>query len=282
VPTLQLPDGAFLYWEERGAGPAVVMATQFFGYPEVFSGVISDLARDHRVVTYDIRGAGRSTAEGPYDMGTDAADLAAVIEAVGGPAVVIGMGDGANRGVRAALMRPELVLAVLTPGGNPVGRRAARDTEALVNSPSVLQALLGLMETDYRSALRTMVESANPQMTEAEARERVDRVVAYCPQDIGARRLREWIEQDGLEESRAVGDRLWILSHASTAWFPAAALDHTRELLPEAHIEEVEDGPVSRPDLVAAVVRRITSEAERTGAQGATSTRGSPSSPVLP
>ena len=31
-----------------------------------------------------------------------------------------------------------------------------------------------------------------------------------------------------------------------------------RELLPEAHVEVVEDGPVSRPDIVAGVVRGIT------------------------
>jgi pimeloyl-ACP methyl ester carboxylesterase len=262
VPLLGRPGGARLYWEQRGSGPLVVFASLFFGYPEVFAGLIADLERDHRIVTYDIRGAGRSTTEGPYDVVTDAADLIAVSESAGGPAVVIGMGDGANRGAKAARARPDVVAAVVTPGGNPVGRIAARGTDALVDSPSVLEALVGLLETDYRSALRTMIETANPQMTEDEARERVDRVVKYCPQDVGVARLRAWIGDDALEDSRAIGDRLWILSHTSNAWFPPAALDRTRELLPEVQLVEVEDGPVSRPDLTAGVVRRITS-AER-------------------
>ena len=257
TPVIQTTDGARLHWEERGSGPLVVLATQFFAFPDVFEGMIADLERDHRVVTYDIRGAGRSSREGPYDMDTDADDLVAVIEAAGGPAVVIGMADGANRGVKAALRRPDLVLAIVTPGGNPVGRQAARGTDALVESPSVLLALVGLIETDYRSALRTMIETANPQMTEEQARERVDRVVDYCPQDIGAARLRAWIDEDSADDARAVGDKLWILSHESNAWFPAAVLDRTRELLPEAHLEVVEDGPVSRPDLPASVVRRV-------------------------
>ena len=39
---------------------------------------------------------------------------------------------------------------------------------------------------------------------------------------------------------------------------PTAALDRARELLPEARIVEAEDGPISRPDIVAGVVRKIT------------------------
>jgi hypothetical protein len=36
-------------------------------------------------------------------------------------------------------------------------------------------------------------------------------------------------------------------------------LELARELLPEARLERVEDGMLSRPDQTAAVVRRITS-----------------------
>jgi pimeloyl-ACP methyl ester carboxylesterase len=257
---LTRPDGAEIHWEERGSGPLVVLASHFFAYPAAFDGLIAELITDHRVVTYDTRGTGASSRQGPYDVPTDAGDLGALIEEAGPPALVIGMGDGANRGVKLAATRPDLVVAVLTPGGNPIGRRAAEGTDALVDSPSVLQALLGMIDTDYRSALRTMVAGGNPQMDEEEKRERVDRVVEYCPQEVGAARLRSWIDDQVLEESRAVGGKLWILSFGRNEWFPDAAMDKTRELLPDAHIEEIGDGPVSRPDLTAAVVRRVTAE----------------------
>jgi pimeloyl-ACP methyl ester carboxylesterase len=262
VPTLERPGGAHIHWQSRGEGSLVVFATQFFGYPEVFSDLIADLARDHRLVTYDMRGTGRSSREGPYDMTTDAADLGALIEQVGGPAVVMGMGDGCNRAVRLAADRPDLVSVIVSPGGNPVGREAARGTDALVDSPSVLDALLGMIETDYRAALRTMVTGANPQMSEEEARARVSRVVEYCPQDVGAARLRAWIEDESLQRSRALGSRLWLLSISleGNPWFPAAAKDRTSELLPEARIEEVGNGAITRPDLTAAVVRRAVRE----------------------
>jgi pimeloyl-ACP methyl ester carboxylesterase len=260
MPTVKRPDGAEIHWEERGSGPLVVLASHFFGYPEAFQALIADLVADHRVVTYDTRGTGKSTRQGPYDVPTDAEDLGALIEEVGGPAVVIGMGDGSNRGVKLAAARPDLAVALVTPGGNPIGRTAAEGTDALVDSPSVLEALVGMIDTDYRSALRTIVSGGNPQMDEEEKRERVDSVVEYTPQEVGAARLRAWIDDRVLEESRAIGDKLWILTFGSNEWFPDAAMDKTRELLPKAHIEEIEDGPVSRPDLTAGVVRRITAE----------------------
>jgi hypothetical protein len=190
-----------------------------------------------------------------------------VIEAAGEAAVVVGMGDGCNRGVRLGAERPDLVRAVFTPGANPVGREAAEGTDSMVSSPAVLEGLAGMMETDYRGALRTLISSANPQMSEDEARERVSRVVAYCAHEAAFARLRAWIADDALEASRALGDRLWILMlEASNPWFPSDELERTRALLPEAIIEPVVDGPLSRPDLSAAVVRKITAPvAERAG-----------------
>ena len=261
MPLLSRPDGAKIHWEERGEGPLVVLATQFFGSPDVFEGLIADLASNHRVVTYDLRGTGQSTREGPYDIPTDAADLEALIESFGaGPALVIGWGDGCNRAVKVAAERPEVVGAIVTPGGNPVGREAAQGTDALVDSPSVIEAMLGMIGTDYRGAMRTIIGGANPNLTEEEARLRVDSIVDYCPQEVGAARLRAWIDDDAGESARVVGSRLWILSNAleDNPWFTPAGLDRTRELLPDVHIEDIEGGAISRPDLTAAIVRKVT------------------------
>jgi pimeloyl-ACP methyl ester carboxylesterase len=261
LPLLSRPDGAKIHWEERGEGTLVVLATQFFGSPDIFEGLIADLARDHRVVTYDLRGTGESTREGPYDIATDSADLVALIESFSaGPALVIGWGDGCNRAVRVAAERPQVIGAIVTPGGNPVGREASQGSDALVDSPSVIEALLGMIETDYRAALRTIIGGANPDLTEEEAKMRVDSIVQYCPQEVGAARLRAWIDDDAREAAKVVGNRLWILSNAleDNPWFTPAGLDRTRELLPDVHIEDVEGGAISRPDLTAAIVRKVT------------------------
>ena len=87
VSTVRTRDGLALAVQEEGPpGAPVVVAVH--GYPDdhsVWSGVVSDLARDHRVVTYDVRGAGGSEApagrEG-YRLVRLADDLRDVIDAV--------------------------------------------------------------------------------------------------------------------------------------------------------------------------------------------------------
>jgi pimeloyl-ACP methyl ester carboxylesterase len=64
---------AGIHWEARGSGPTVLIVHQvLWSYPQVYSELIDDLSRDHRVVTYDPRGCGASSREGPYDTATDA------------------------------------------------------------------------------------------------------------------------------------------------------------------------------------------------------------------
>jgi 3-oxoadipate enol-lactonase len=261
VPYLSRPDGVQIYWEERGEGPLVVLAAQFFGFPETFEGLVHDLARDHRFVTYHPRGTGSSTRQGPYDIDQDADDLAALIDELGGPALVAAVGDGTSRAVKAAALRPELVSAVVSAGGNPVGRTAAAGTESLAGSDSVLDALLAMLETDYRAALRTMLDTANPQLDSDGLRDRVNRTVEHVPHEAAVPRMRAWIVDDATQEAQALGDRLWLLEHGRNPWFPIEVARRTRKYLPEAHVEEVEDGPLTRPDITAAVIRRLTAAA---------------------
>lgn len=257
MPELQRPDGATIQWEQRGEGPLIVMTLQFFGGAGVFPGLIGELANDHRVVTYDVRGVGASPPQGPYDQETDKHDLIALIEELGEPALLIPMADGVNRAVRVAAERPDLAVAVLTPGGNPVGRQAAQDTEALAGSDSVVEAVTGMMATDYRGALRALFTTGNPQMSEDQLRDRVQATIDYCPQSVAAERMKNWVDDDAGDPARKLGGRLWLLEHGTSPWFPLATVEPTRRLLPEAHIEVVADGAISRPDITAAYARRI-------------------------
>jgi pimeloyl-ACP methyl ester carboxylesterase len=261
MPLLPRTDGVSLAWDERGEGPAVVLANQFFGVAETFSALIDDLARDHRVVTYNLRGTGDSTRQGPYNPEVDAADLEAVVELAGGPAVLVAFADGCNRAVRVAVRRPELVTAVVSPAGNPVGLAAVEGTDALAGSASVLQALVGMMSTDYRGALRTMFATANPGWDEESVRQRVAATVEILPQEAALPRMKAWIADDVTEEARVLGDRLWMLEAGTNPWFPIEVARQTRSILPEANILEVEDGAITRPDIASGVIRRLVSAA---------------------
>ena len=260
MPVTRLPDGAEIHWDERGEGPLVVISNQFFSEAWVFEGLTTLLAEDHRVVTYDPRGTGPSSRQSPYTIAVDAQDLIGLLEAVGPPGVLIGMGDGSNRAVHAAAARPDLVDAVVCAAGNPVGASAVEGTDGLAGSESVLEALMSMMETDYRGALRTMIGTANPTFDEETLRMRVNSTCENCPQDVAAERMRSWIEDVALESARALGDKLWVLESGGNPWFPIEVARRSRALIPEAHVQEVEDGALSRPDITAGVVRALTAE----------------------
>ena len=261
MPYIRRPDGVKIHWSERGSGPLVLLAPYANAHPAVYDPLEAELVRDHRVVRYDDRGTGASDRAGPYDMGTSADDLEAVLEEVGGPSVVVALGDAVHRAARVTARRPDLVDALVVPGGSPAGRKQLEGTDAMVTSDSVLDAFLSMGATDYRGTLRTVVTAANPQMSEAEVRERVNAQVAYQPHETAVARWRAWAEDDATDAGRECGSRLWLLytDDMSGGWFPAGeeGMRLSRRLFPEAHVERIEEGMISRPDLTGEVVRRV-------------------------
>jgi pimeloyl-ACP methyl ester carboxylesterase len=260
MPTVSRPDGATLDWESEGEGPPVVITSQLFSDRLVSRPLIDELAPDHTVFTYDARGTGASSPEGPYDLDTDAADIGAIAEQASGPVVLVGLGNGSDAAVILASERPDLVRAVVVAFGNPAGLRVSGGTEALSGSDSVVDVLIEMMERDYRGALRSVITTGNPQMSEDEVRDRVKRQEAYCPGDVAAVRLAAWRASRVFDQALSLGDRLLILQHPYNPWFPAELIEPMREVLPEAEIRAVEDGHLSRPDITAGVVREITAE----------------------
>ncbi|HEY1595936.1 MAG TPA: alpha/beta hydrolase [Thermoleophilaceae bacterium] len=261
MPKHQLPEGIELHYEARGEGPLVVIAHPCISVPTAFSALGDELVSDHRVLVYDPRGCGESTPAGPYDILTDAGDLAGLLGGLGEPAVVVAFGEALHRAVEASAIAPGLVSAVVSPGAVALG--SGRDyegviDEGLASSPAVVAALLKLFENDYRSGLRTTVEGGNPQFAQDQVQARVDAVVAYSPLEATLGRLRGWISHDSREPARVLGDRLWILVFGGNVWFPVELVDAVHRDVPDARVEEIEDGAVSRPDLTAEIVRRIT------------------------
>jgi pimeloyl-ACP methyl ester carboxylesterase len=262
MPTVERPDGSRIHWEWQGEGPLVCIAHQLlWSYPQVYSDLIADLARDHRVVTYDPRGCGESTRAGPYDSKTDADDLAAVIETAGGGSVTIAVGYGCNLAARVAAERSELIETLITVAPAVAAllpRNELKQADVIASSDSVMEMILGMMKTDPRAAARTLLAATNPELTETELRERLDRVTAYISPEASLDRAQAWLEEDTSKQMQALGDRLWILHGEAEALFEGALATRVAELYPQAHIEEIADGPISQPGLTAAVLRRLS------------------------
>ena len=184
MPNLSRPGDVELHFEERGDGPLVVLAPYWSGQPDVYEGFLSDLSRDHRIVTWDARGSGESTHEGPYDLETDSSDLEAVLEHLGAAAVVIAVANGCNAATHVAARRGDLIATVLAFGAGPFSLSDFEGSEAMLSSEGVVTAFLEMLERDYRGALRTVFSSTNAQMSEDELRERIS------PRSLTARRTR--------------------------------------------------------------------------------------------
>jgi pimeloyl-ACP methyl ester carboxylesterase len=264
MPVLRRPGAVEIHWEERGAGPLVLFLHHCFSHPAVYEGLCDELARDHRVVTYDPRGTGESTRTGPFDLLVDVEDLEALADDLGGDAVAVGLGDGRDRAARVAWSRPDLIGAVVGCDATPMGRFTGAEVEAPSASRAVLEAVVGLARSNHRTAMRGILEFTNPGMTDADLRRRLDAEVAYSSQEAIRARSQWFLRTDLVEAARAIRDRLWI-AYWESEWTPPDVVGKIHEVLPEARVHPVAAGPISRPDLTAEVVRKVTGSSESVG-----------------
>jgi pimeloyl-ACP methyl ester carboxylesterase len=115
-------DGERIYWESAGEGPALVLTHGAGGNHAAWFQQIPVFAKTRRVIAWDQRGFGRSTARGGANSPERAArDLAALLDALGVErADLVGQSMGGWAVLGFALAHPErtrsLVLAD-TPGG---------------------------------------------------------------------------------------------------------------------------------------------------------------------
>jgi pimeloyl-ACP methyl ester carboxylesterase len=272
VPELTRPDGARIHFEVEGDGPAVLLASYWSWSPGVWAEMLSDLAVDHTVVTYHLRGTGDSSRQGPYDMKSDTGDLEALVEAIGRPTVLLATADSANRAAELGARREDIVHSVVAFGAGPFALDSFEGQEGMLSSDSVVGAFLRMLEHNYRGGMRTLLEATNSQMTEEELRGRIDVQADFCERDAAVGRLRAWISDDPREVSRALGDRLWIITSPDVAgpWLPPWEVrrEMTAKSLPDARVIEFESdqGPSSNPRESADAIRQI-STALRTGAE---------------
>ncbi|WP_410621872.1 alpha/beta fold hydrolase [Amycolatopsis sp. cmx-8-4] len=148
MPSLNVR-GTRLHYDDAGRGPALLLLHGWGTSGRVWQSCLPDLVRDHRVVTFDWRGCGRSDqpAEGNTIDGVTA-DVAAVIEALElEKAVVVGSSFGAVFGTELALARPELVGGVV-----------AVDGPAYWPAAAMLEKVLDLRERMLDDRIGTLAE----------------------------------------------------------------------------------------------------------------------------
>ena len=106
--------GNDLYYEERGEGVPILLIHPAGATASTWGGVVDDLARLGRVISYDRRGYAQSGGEPVRSIATHTADAATLLDALQTPPVIaVGTSIGATIAIDLALRRPDLVRAVL-------------------------------------------------------------------------------------------------------------------------------------------------------------------------
>jgi len=135
-------NGQKLFFEDTGGdGPPLVFSHGFLMDHEMFTPQVAELAEVYRVVTWDERGFGATEADGePFSYWDSARDLFGLLDVLGiERAVLAGMSQGGYLSLRAALLHPDRVRALVLI-----------DTQAPPETPEKI--------TEYQVMIDTWVE----------------------------------------------------------------------------------------------------------------------------
>jgi len=86
-------DGVQIHYEVQGKGPALLLTHGFSATGEMWRGQLAALTPDFTVITWDMRGHGRSdypTDQAAYSEDATVADMAALLDSAGAQSAVIG------------------------------------------------------------------------------------------------------------------------------------------------------------------------------------------------
>jgi pimeloyl-ACP methyl ester carboxylesterase len=116
--------GVHVHHEIAGTGPAVLLTHGFAASSHMYAATVAELSADHTMITWDIRGHGKSDSPADpaeYSVAASLEDMAAILDAAGAErAVLVGHSLGGYLSLEFALARPErvdgLVLVDTGPG----------------------------------------------------------------------------------------------------------------------------------------------------------------------
>jgi 3-oxoadipate enol-lactonase len=123
VPTVQVEDIA-VYYELHGAGEPLVLIGGLGADSTLFAGMVERLALNHRVLTFDNRGAGRTDKpDAPYSIVGMAEDTAGLMDALSiDRAHVLGISMGGRIALELAMAHPDRVAKLVLVSTSAAGR----------------------------------------------------------------------------------------------------------------------------------------------------------------
>ena len=110
-------DGVEIYYEVHGEGPVMLLTHGYSATSQMWAGQVEAFSKDHKLVTWDMRGHGQSDYPADQDAYSEAhtvADMAAILDAVGADKAIIGgLSLGGYMSLAFYRVHPERVRALL-------------------------------------------------------------------------------------------------------------------------------------------------------------------------
>jgi 3-oxoadipate enol-lactonase len=159
MPLALLNEQSIWYEDSGGIGPPVVFSHGFLMDREMFAGNVAALVPRFRCITWDQRGFGKTgPVATPFTYWDSARDLLALLDHLGiSRATLVGMSQGGFLSMRAALLAPERVAALVlidtrsgTDRPETIAAFADLDVEWQANAAQNVKAnLAGLLGVAY-------------------------------------------------------------------------------------------------------------------------------------
>lgn len=151
-------DGVSIYYEVHGDGPPLLLTHGYSSTSAMWHGQVDALARDHKLILWDMRGHGQSDYPddpGAYSEELTVGDIAAILDAVGAPRAVIGgLSLGGYMSLAFYRAHPERTRALLIidtgPGFKKDDAREAWNTRALTTADKLDQEGLAMLKSATR------------------------------------------------------------------------------------------------------------------------------------
>jgi pimeloyl-ACP methyl ester carboxylesterase len=177
MPTIELTD-ARIHYRREGAGPPLLLIHGLGSSGEDWAFQRESFARAHTLIMPDLRGSGRSAKPpGPYSIAQFAADLWALLDALGMPCVnLLGFSLGGAVALEMALLRPQRVRRLIVCNTLANYRTDSWRKWLEARAQVALVRLLGLRRT-----ARIIARRLFPHDEQAPKRQRVIDVVGANP-----------------------------------------------------------------------------------------------------
>jgi 3-oxoadipate enol-lactonase len=161
-----------LWYEETGAGPALVLIHEGVADSTMWDDHVDELARAYRVIRYDLPGYGRSPL--PPGAFSHVRDLVALLDVLGVErASVVGVSVGGRIALELALVHPERVAALVLVGPGLSGWSWSEEMERIDEHEEALVET-GDVEALAELAVRVWFDGPHrsPEQVDARLRER--------------------------------------------------------------------------------------------------------------